>query len=126
MDERDLPAGSSAVPDPVPDHPRSQGIPPQPPAGPADAAFSAFYRRFVPTLVGFLMWQGAQLSDAAELAQATMAEAYKYWSTIRMPEAWVRRVASRALVRKTASVEDPVDEILEPSPLLPPLTNVLA
>jgi RNA polymerase sigma-70 factor (ECF subfamily) len=72
------------------------------------------------------MWQGAQLSDAVELTQATMAEAYKYWSTIRVPEAWARRVASRALVRKTASVEDPVDEIPEPSPLLPPLTNILA
>jgi RNA polymerase sigma factor (sigma-70 family) len=77
-------------------------------------------------------WSGSSCGRArscqtpAELAQATMAEAYKYWSTIRMPEAWARRVASRALVRKTASVEDPVDEIIEPSPLLPPLTNVLA
>jgi RNA polymerase sigma-70 factor (ECF subfamily) len=94
--------------------------------GPDDAAFSAFYRRFVPTLVGFLMWQGARLPDAAELVQATMVEAYKYWSTIRDPEAWTRRVASRALARQIASVEDSVDEIPEHSSLLLPLTNVLA
>lgn len=127
MDECDLPAGSPAVPDPAPDHPQSrEGIHPQPPAEPADAAFSAFYRQFVPVLIGFLMWQGARLSDATELAQTTMAQAYKYWSTIREPEAWTRRVASRELVRKIASVEDPVEEVPEPSPLLPPLTNVFA
>lgn len=92
------------------------------------AAFSAFYRRFVPTLVGFLMWQGARLPDAADLAQAAMSEAYRYWSTIREPEAWVRRVASRALARHIARVEpeDPVGEIPEHSSLLRPLTDVTA
>ena len=77
MDERELPAGSPAVPD----HPQSQQ------AQTADAAFSAFYRRFVPTLVGFLVWQGARLPDAADLAQVTMSKAYRYWSTISEPEA---------------------------------------
>ena len=122
MDEREPPAGSPAVPD----HTQSQQEVTQGPAPTVDAAFSAFYRQFTPTLVGFLMWQGARLSDAAEIAQATMGEAYKHWSRIRVPEAWVRQVASRALVRKTASVEDTVDETPEPSPLLPPLTNVTA
>ncbi len=122
MDERDLSAGSPAVPD----HPPSQEGITQRSAQTAEAvAFSAFYHRFVPILVGFLMWQGARLSDATELAQETMVEAYKHWSTIRVPEAWARKVASRALVRKTASVEDPVDEIPDPGPLLTPQTNVL-
>ena len=122
MDERELPADNPAVPD----HPRSQQGP-QRPTQTADATFSAFYRRFVPTLVGFLVWQGARLPDAADLAQVTMIEAYRHWSKIREPEAWARRVASRALARQIASVEeDSVDEIPEHNSLLPSLTNVTA
>jgi RNA polymerase sigma factor (sigma-70 family) len=123
MDERELPAGSPAAPD----HPQSQQEIMQGPAPTVDAAFSAFYRQFATTLVGFLMWQGARLPDAADLAQATMSETYRHWSTIREPKAWARRVASRALARHIASVEeDPVEEIPEHSSLLPPLTNVTA
>jgi RNA polymerase sigma-70 factor (ECF subfamily) len=58
------------------------------PSPTVDAAFSAFYRQFVPTLVGFLMWQGARLTDAADIVQDTMSEVYRYWSTIHEPEAW--------------------------------------
>lgn len=124
MDESELPAGGPVVPD----QPRSQQSVAPGPAPTVDAAFSAFYRRFVPTLVGFLVWQGARLPDAADLAQVTMSEAYRYWSTIREPEAWVRRVASRALARHIARVEpeDPAGEIPEHSSLLRSLTNVTA
>lgn len=124
MDESEPPAGSPVVPD----QPRSQQSVTQGPAPTVDVAFSAFYRRFVPTLVGFLVWQGARLPDAADLAQVAMSEAYRYWSTIREPEAWVRRVASRALVRHIARVEpeDPAGEIPERSSLLRSLTNVTA
>src|SRR6185437_14496095 len=41
-----------------------------------DAAFSAFYREFVPTLVASLTWHGARLADAADAAQDTMSKAY--------------------------------------------------
>lgn len=123
MDEPELPVGSPAVPD----QPRSQQSTTGGPAPAVDVAFSAFYRRFVPTLVGFLVWQGARLPDAADLAQVTMSEAYRSWSTIREPEAWARRVASRALARHIARVEeDPVEEIPEHSSLLRSLTNVTA
>lgn len=124
MDECELPAGSSAVPEP----PRSQQSIPHVPAPLVDAAFSAFYRRFVPTLVGFLLWQGARLPDATDIAQVAMSKAYRCWSTIREPEAWARRVASRELARHIANVEpeDPVGEIPEHSSLLRSLTNVSA
>jgi RNA polymerase sigma factor (sigma-70 family) len=65
-----------------------------------DAAFSAFYRRIVPSLVAFLVWQGADISQAAELAQETMIQAYQHWPEIEYPETWVRRVASRSLIRQ--------------------------
>jgi RNA polymerase sigma factor (sigma-70 family) len=73
------------------------------------------------------MWQGARLPDAADIAQDTMIKAYERWSEIRQPESWARRVASRELVRRIASVaEDPRDNPPEHSSLLPTLTSVEA
>lgn len=80
--------------------------------------FAAFYRKTVKELVGFLVLQGAQLVDAADIAQDTLSAAYQRWNTIDHPRAWSYRVASRALVRKLATVEDPADEPPEPGPLL--------
>jgi RNA polymerase sigma factor (sigma-70 family) len=81
---------------------------------------SAFYREFVPTLVAFLMWQGAAFAEAADIAQETMIAAHQHWTTIRVPAAWARRVASRALARRIARVEeDPVDDLPQANPLLP-------
>lgn len=118
VDERDV----SLAAEPVPSNPRSQ------PDGTIDeAAFSAFYRQFAPTLVAFLLWQGAQVHEAADIAQDTMIKAYQHWSQIRQPESWARKVASRELVRR-AIVEKRylVEEIPEPSSPSPPLTNVQA
>ncbi|WP_380283724.1 RNA polymerase sigma factor [Kitasatospora purpeofusca] len=82
--------------------------------------FDEFYLRFTPRLVGFLMWQGAPARLAADLAQEAMIKAYQRWSQIRSPEAWLRRVASRDLVRYVSRVpEDPMDELPEsPGPLI--------
>lgn len=126
MDDHDPRLAGAAIPRDRPG--RSAAAPPPDPPDPSDtdAAFSAFYREFVPILVAFLMWQGARLSDAADIAQDTMIKAYENWSTIRHPEAWARRVASRELVRRIARVpEDPCPDPPE-CPLLPPLTNVEA
>lgn len=128
MDEPDVPPTIGPA---APSNPRSRsGEPtgtPQPGETIDDAAFSAFYRQFVPTLVAFLIWQGARLPEAAEIAQDTMTKAYKGWSEIHHPQAWARQVASRMLARLIASVEKEnlVDEVSERSCLLP-LTNVEA
>ncbi|MEX5634856.1 sigma-70 family RNA polymerase sigma factor [Parafrankia sp. FMc2] len=84
------------------------------------AEFSAFYRRFVPTLVGFLIWQGVRQADAVEIAQDTMVIAFRSWDRIDRPEAWARRVASRAYARRIADLaEESVAEVPEArSPLL--------
>jgi RNA polymerase sigma factor (sigma-70 family) len=124
MDDRDSRPTGAAIPrDPPADQPQHP-----PPAQPdTGAAFSAFYRQFVPTLVAFLVWQGARLPDAADITQDTMIKTYQRWSEIHHPESWARRVASRALVRRIASIaEDPVDDPPEHSSLLPTLTNVEA
>lgn len=85
-----------------------------------EAGFAAFYRQFVPVLVGFLVWQGAPAAVAADLAQETMIEAYRQWDRIQHPKAWARRVASRALVRHVSRVEeDPAGTVPEPTALVP-------
>jgi RNA polymerase sigma factor (sigma-70 family) len=84
---------------------------------PTTEAFSAFYREHFAALVAFLMYQGARLADAQELAQEAMTVAFRSWETIEYPKAWTRRVASRALVRRIATIDDPVHELPEPEAL---------
>ncbi|MEU8786104.1 sigma-70 family RNA polymerase sigma factor [Streptomyces sp. NPDC048637] len=86
----------------------------------ADEEFSDFYRSNIRKLVGFLVNHGAGVTVAADLAQDTMFKAYRRWSEIKQPLAWVHTVASRALVRKIADVqEEPVEQVPEPTSLLP-------
>jgi RNA polymerase sigma factor (sigma-70 family) len=67
-----------------------------------DAAFAAFYKEFMPSLVRFLRWQGALFVDAENIAQDTMAQLYRHWPAVRTPGAWARRVASRRWGRQIA------------------------
>lgn len=90
-----------------------------------DDEFCAFYRDFVPKLVGFLIVQGARLTEAVDVVQETMTRAYEHWTTIDKPAAWARTVASRELVRRRASLmEDSVPEINEGTLLLSSSVNV--
>ncbi|MFC1418928.1 RNA polymerase sigma factor [Streptacidiphilus cavernicola] len=69
--------------------------------------------------MGFLVNQNASLPLAADIAQDTMAKAYQHWGGLRDPRAWVHTVASRALVRSAASVEEQlVERVPEPTSLL--------
>jgi RNA polymerase sigma factor (sigma-70 family) len=82
------------------------------------AAFSKFYRESLPKLVAFLMYLGATLPDATDLAHEAMVAAFRSWNVIEYPTAWTRRVASRALLREMTRVEDPVGELPELGTLL--------
>ncbi|MGW8882103.1 RNA polymerase sigma factor [Streptomyces sp. NPDC055663] len=84
-----------------------------------DTKFSVFYRANVRSLTGFLINQGAGVHVAADIAQEIMIDAYRNWTDISHHKAWVYKAASRALVRKVASVEEPVADIPEPTSLLP-------
>jgi RNA polymerase sigma factor (sigma-70 family) len=64
------------------------------------ATFSAFYRAEVRALVNFMLWMGAGVTDASDLAQETMIDAYRGWASIQHPRAWIRRVASRKFARR--------------------------
>jgi RNA polymerase sigma factor (sigma-70 family) len=82
------------------------------------AEFTAFYRAQTSALVRFLVWMGAQLPDATDLAQDTMIAAFNSWQTIEHPMAWIRRVASRKFGRRLAGTKEPVDQV-DGRPLLP-------
>ncbi|WP_413755034.1 RNA polymerase sigma factor [Streptomyces sp. MMBL 11-3] len=84
-----------------------------------DEEFAAFYRTQIRPLVGFLVNLGAGVQSAADIAQDVMTDAYRNWTGITHPKAWVYTAASRALVRKVASVEEPVEKVPEPTSLLP-------
>jgi RNA polymerase sigma-70 factor (ECF subfamily) len=82
--------------------------------------FSDFYRATLRPLVQFLINQGSSIHLAADIAQETMARAYRRWTEIDHPRAWVHKVASRELVRHFSRVvEEPTDSVPEPSSLAP-------
>lgn len=84
-----------------------------------DEEFSAFYRSTIRQLAAFLINQGAAVHVAADIAQDTMAKAYRCWTTLHKPRAWVHTVASRALIRTiVAANEDLVEQVPEPTSLL--------
>ncbi|MFE0513187.1 RNA polymerase sigma factor [Streptomyces sp. NPDC058964] len=85
----------------------------------ADDEFSAFYRANIHPLVGFLVNHSASVHVAADIAQESMTDAYRNWDGIDHPKAWVHTAASRALVRKIASLEDLVEDVPEPTSLVP-------
>jgi RNA polymerase sigma factor (sigma-70 family) len=82
-------------------------------------SFSIFYRQSLPTLVAFLMYLGANLSDATDIAQEAMIAAFQSWDIIQHPKPWTRRVASRAFIRQIARVEDPAENLPEHGVLIP-------
>lgn len=86
----------------------------------ADEEFASFYRATMRPLVQFLLNQGAGIHLAADIAQESMGKAYRRWTEIEHPRAWVHKVASRSLVRHISqAVEDPTDPVPEPSSHLP-------
>lgn len=116
---RDLP-GADHSPDPSPPGARRAPGGPSPASdGGNGAEFEAFYRRFVPVLVGFLLCHGAPLALAADIAQSTMLKAWRSWPRISSPEAWARKTAGRELIRCQTSDRETSTELVPAGALLP-------
>lgn len=71
--------------------------------------FNAFYRAERVSLVRFVMFLGADPDTAEDVAQTAFTRAFPVWSTIRFPQAWLRKVAQneyfmhcRATARETS------------------------
>jgi RNA polymerase sigma factor (sigma-70 family) len=78
--------------------------------------FATFYRQQTPGLVAFVMWLGAPVHDAENIAQETMLRAYKGRKAIEHPRTWIRVVASREYFRSVLNGnDDPVAEVPETS-----------
>ncbi|MCI3278942.1 RNA polymerase sigma factor [Streptomyces cylindrosporus] len=107
-----VPVGGGAAPEAVPapvDH--------RPPA--PDDEFSGFYRTYFTRLTTYLLYQGAPVHLAAELAQETMIKAYRRWAEIRFHRSWAYKVAYQAYIRHAVRVEEePVGEVPEPTTVL--------
>jgi RNA polymerase sigma factor (sigma-70 family) len=91
----------------------------QPSEGLEDA-FVKFYRASVPRLVVFVRMLGASCEDAADIVQDTMILTYRRWGTINHPDAYARRVASRALIRRVTNAREIPSDRLDGRPLLRP------
>jgi RNA polymerase sigma-70 factor (ECF subfamily) len=99
----ETPAGTEAQP--------SEGL---------EDAFDKFYRASVPRLVAFVRMLGASWEDAADIVQDTMILVHRRWGTINHPDAYARRVASRALIRQVTNVREVPSDRLDGRPLLRP------
>jgi RNA polymerase sigma factor (sigma-70 family) len=66
--------------------------------------FARFYRNQMPTLVSFLLYQGASFEEAADIAQYVMTELFKRWEQVEFPKAWIRRVGTRTLIRRSTEL----------------------
>jgi RNA polymerase sigma factor (sigma-70 family) len=76
-------------------------------SGSEEARYEAFYRQQLAPTIAFLCVSGVPSRHAPDVAQEAMIEAYRHWQSIRFPNAWIRRVASRIWARRVAnSVED--------------------
>ncbi|GAA2168046.1 RNA polymerase sigma factor [Actinomadura napierensis] len=81
-----------------------------------DHEFEEFFRQDFHRLVGFVMKLGAQQCQAEDIAAEAHAAAFQSWGTVRHPEAYVRRVATRIYFKDLALIrrEDPLEEVLTP------------
>lgn len=82
--------------------------------------FASFYRGHHGRLVSYLIYQGASVHLAAELAQEAMITAFQRWQEISSPRAYAWTVAYRAFTRHALhDAEEPVAEVPEPTIVLP-------
>lgn len=80
-------------------------------------SFDQFFRRRFPLVTAFLIKQGVEREDAQDAAQEAMKEAYRTWTSIEQPDAWVYRVALRYAAkqekRQAAGIEKAVKDANE-------------
>jgi RNA polymerase sigma-70 factor (ECF subfamily) len=87
-------------------------------SGPDEADFADFYRQHFPKIAAFTMRLGANLDEAADIAQQVFANSYSRWPTIRNHGAYLRTAATHEFTRRSsrnihetlvADLPDPAD-----------------
>jgi RNA polymerase sigma factor (sigma-70 family) len=106
--------------DPAPGRPPAESSVPGGEEPDGGDEFACFYREHVGRLVAYLFYQGATAPLAADIAQDAMITAYRRWSAITSPRAYVYKVAYKAFLRHVLDAPElPVGEVPEPPVLLP-------
>ncbi|MBC9006157.1 RNA polymerase sigma factor [Micromonospora aurantiaca (nom. illeg.)] len=89
----------------------------------ADHGFAEFFAAEFPSLVSFLLLQGASLEEAEDAVQEAMLLTLPHWNTINSPRAYVRVAAMRRLQRQRQMLRNrarPFAEVPEPSQMRNP------
>jgi RNA polymerase sigma factor (sigma-70 family) len=73
--------------------------------------FASCYAKELPSLAWFVMSLGANVHEAADVAQSAFVEAFPNWDSIRHPRAWLRQVAGRIYYRRLDRAETPLEVI---------------
>ncbi|MGI5338567.1 RNA polymerase sigma factor [Streptomyces sp. CA-181903] len=98
---------------------------PRPPVDSAGRSeFASFYAQTMPRLVVFVLRHGADVHEAAEAAQAAFVQAWERWETIEHPNAWLRTVAFRHLLRLRDRREGPFQNLEDPPGGVCPLERI--
>ncbi len=112
------PPGDADEPEPASRPGEASPSPSEPPLGDRQD-FADFYRRHFQRLIVYLLYQGAPVHVAAELAQEAMTAAYKRWDKIRSPRSYIWKAAFRAYLHRLFDTEVPVPDVPEPLAGLP-------
>jgi RNA polymerase sigma factor (sigma-70 family) len=62
--------------------------------------FEAFYEKEWGSVVAFVLYLGASLPDAQDVAQDAFAHLYRCWHRVDTPTAWIKTTATRELGRR--------------------------
>ena len=73
------------------------------------ADFALFYQAEKPRLMRYLIMFGADSHDAEDAVQYAFVQLLHQWETVRTPEAWLRKVASRKALQMQARNERPLE-----------------
>lgn len=73
--------------------------------------FASCYAKELSSLAWFVMSLGANVHEAADVAQSAFVEAFPNWDSIRHPRAWLRQVAGRIYYRRLDRAETPLEVI---------------
>jgi RNA polymerase sigma-70 factor (ECF subfamily) len=75
--------------------------------------WASCYQAEMPRLIRYLMkcFRDSDMRDAADAAQTAFTELFVKWGTVRKPEAWLRKVAFRQMLRQHATADFPLDAL---------------
>jgi RNA polymerase sigma factor (sigma-70 family) len=90
-------------------------------AGVLQKVWAELYKTEMPRLIRYLMkcFHDTDRHDAADAAHSAFAELFANWEKVRIPRAWLRKVAFRHMANRPSRTECPLD-VLRREPIAGP------